>query len=198
MSDSEQLMKIIGDVLQPKDAALRKHSEQLLVDLRNSKPNELVTAYLQILGSGNAKEYRNFAATQLRLCLSAFAPSSYTNLWDQLAPELQTNVKAQLFQIIYAEQDLSMKKHIADTLGEIAGSVISKQPENWPDFKGNVWKLFQDSQLPSVFAGFYILESFLTFAPDHFKDNTNDLHALFQLGFKHENSKLKLSALSCF
>jgi len=51
MSDSSQLLKIIADVLQPQDAALRKNSEQLLVDLRNTKPNELAAAYLSILSS---------------------------------------------------------------------------------------------------------------------------------------------------
>ena len=91
-----------------------------------------------------------------------------------------------------------MKKHIADTIGEIAGSLIAQNDEAWPDFKTNVWKLFQDPMIESVFAGFYILESFLGFAPDHFKDHTNDLYALFKLGLEHENSKLKLSALKCF
>ena len=35
MSDSAQLIKIIGDVLQPDDTNLRKHSEGLLLSLRN-------------------------------------------------------------------------------------------------------------------------------------------------------------------
>lgn len=61
-----------------------------------------------------------------------------------------------------------------------------------------MWKFFKDSNVNSFFAGFYILESFLGFAPDHFKDNTNDLYSLFQSGLSHENCKLKLSALRCF
>jgi len=50
-----------------------------------------------------------------------------------------------------------MKKHIADTIGEIAGSLISTNNEAWPEFKPNVWKLFQDPNIVSVFGGFYIL-----------------------------------------
>jgi hypothetical protein len=61
-----------------------------------------------------------------------------------------------------------------------------------------VWKLFQDTNIQSVLGGFYILESFLGFAPDHFKDHANDLYALFKLGLEHEDGKLKLSALKCF
>lgn len=49
MSDSAQLIKIIGDVLQPHDQALRKQSEEILINLRNEKPNELISAYLDIL-----------------------------------------------------------------------------------------------------------------------------------------------------
>ena len=126
MSDTDQLIKIISNFLQSQDSNLRKQSEQVLLELRNTKPNELVSAYLDILNSENAKEYRNFSAAQLRLCLSAYSPSSYTNLYEKITPRLQENIKTQLFMIIYAEQDLTMKKHIADTLGEIAGSIISK------------------------------------------------------------------------
>lgn len=50
-----------------------------------------------------------------------------------------------------------MKKHIADTIGEIAGTLIAKNDGAWPEFKVNVWKLLQDANLSSVFAGFYIL-----------------------------------------
>lgn len=91
-----------------------------------------------------------------------------------------------------------MKKHIADTIGEIAGTIIAKNDLAWPEFKLNVWKLLQDANLSSVFAGFYILESFLPFASEHFKDNANDLFALFKVGLAHENAKLKISALRCF
>lgn len=91
-----------------------------------------------------------------------------------------------------------MKKHIADTIGEIAGSIIAKEDNSWPDFKINVWKLLQDGNINSIFSGFYILESFIPFAPDHFKDNENDLFALFKFGLSNEHSKIKLSALRCF
>lgn len=49
MSDSAQLVKIIGDILQPDNPALRKQSEDILTSLRNEKPSELITAYLDIL-----------------------------------------------------------------------------------------------------------------------------------------------------
>ena len=124
MSDSAQLIKIIADVLQPNDPNLRKQSEDLLASLRNEKPNELIFAYLDILkGTSpshigqNPLESRNFAASQLRLCLSNFAPASYSNVWEKLTPEIQEAVKIGLFEIIYLEPELTMKKHIADTVG---------------------------------------------------------------------------------
>lgn len=40
----------------------------------------------------------------------------------------QELVKIKLFETIYKENDLSMQKHIADTLGEVAGSIISNSP----------------------------------------------------------------------
>lgn len=110
-----------------------------MVQLRTSNPNELILSFIMILGGttiwyqGQYKtEHRNFAATQIRLSLSAFAPSSYQNLWQKITPETQSTVKTQLFQILFNEPDLSMKKHIADTLGEVAASAINAQPDSWP------------------------------------------------------------------
>lgn len=119
-------------------------------------------------------------------------------MWANLTPDVQEKIKTDLFLAIYAETDLNMKKHIADTIGEVAGSIIAKDDNAWPAFKTSVWQLLQDSNLNSVFGGFYILESFVGYAADHFKDNANDLFALFKIGLCHENGKLKLSALRCF
>jgi hypothetical protein len=83
-------------------------------------------------------ECRNFSASQLRLCLSDFSPATYTNVWEHLNLELQDQIKVGVFDAIYEEQDLSMKKHIADTIGEIAGTLIAKNDNAWPTFKGNV------------------------------------------------------------
>lgn len=76
--------------------------------------------------------------------------------------------------------------------------MISAKEDAWPDFKVNLWKLFQDTNIGSQESGFYILETFLGFAPEHFKNDDNNLLPLFRLGLEHENGKLKLSALKCF
>jgi len=91
-----------------------------------------------------------------------------------------------------------MQKHIADTLGEVAGSIISTEPTSWPEFKKHVYTLFQDQNISSNLAAFYILESFFTFSPEYFKEDSNDLYALFKNSFSHENEKLKLAALRSF
>lgn len=49
MSETQQLISIISNVLQPQDANLRKSAEGILVNLRNEKPNELMLAYLEVL-----------------------------------------------------------------------------------------------------------------------------------------------------
>jgi len=49
MSETQQLISIISNVLQPQDANLRKSAEGILINLRNEKPNELMLAYLEVL-----------------------------------------------------------------------------------------------------------------------------------------------------
>lgn len=50
-------------------------------------------AFLMILTGQYQTPHRNFSASQLRLCLSAFAPATYTNLWDSLTTETQNHIK---------------------------------------------------------------------------------------------------------
>jgi hypothetical protein len=45
-----------------------------------------MNAYLDVLTNENPLECRNFAASQLRLSLSNFAPATYTNVWEKLLP----------------------------------------------------------------------------------------------------------------
>ena len=49
MSETQQLISIISNVLQPQDANLRKYAEGILLNLRTEKPNELMLAYLEVL-----------------------------------------------------------------------------------------------------------------------------------------------------
>ncbi len=100
-----------------------------------------------------------------------------------MTPETQNLIKVKLFETIYKEKDLSMQKHIADTLGEVAGSIIATEPQNWPEFKNNVYTLFQDPNSSSHLAAFYILESFFTFSPEYFKEDANNLYVLFKNSF---------------
>lgn len=157
-----------------------------------------MTAFIGILDGQYPTELRNFSASQIRLCLSNFSPSTYTNVWSKLTPATQELIKVKLFEVIYKETDLSMQRHIADTLGEVAGSIIATEPTNWPEFKKHVYTLFQDQNVSSNLAAFYILESFFTFCPEYFKEDSNDLYALFKNSFCHENEKLKLAALKSF
>ena len=46
-------------------------------------------------------ELRNFSASQIRLCLSNFSPSTYVNVWTKLTAPIQELIKVKLFEIIY-------------------------------------------------------------------------------------------------
>ena len=75
-----------------------------------------------------------------------FFPLSFLLVLEPLLYQELQNLnclKNKLFEVLYAEPVDTMKKHIADTLGEIAGSVIGSNPESWPEFKINLWELFK-------------------------------------------------------
>ena len=87
---------------------------------------------------------------------------------------------------------------MADTLGEIAGSVINNNADSWPQFKTNVWELFKQQNVNSNILAFLILESFFNYAAQHYKDDANNLFVLFKAGLNHENMKMRLGALKSF
>lgn len=51
MSDIDNLIKLISDILQPDNHDLRKNAENTLALLRKEKPNELIGAFILILDS---------------------------------------------------------------------------------------------------------------------------------------------------
>jgi hypothetical protein len=113
-------------------------------------------------------------------------------------PQVQEALKIGFFEFVYCEQDQKMKNNFAETLGEIAGSLLSNDNWAWPDFKGNVWKLIRDSSLSNVYAGFRVLEHVLKHAPQHFFEDREDLCKLFKMSFENEDNQLKMAALRCF
>lgn len=80
MSDTAQLIQIINNVLQANDTNLRKQSEDILTNLRNEKPNELICAFLEILkgnpSSIQATTHSNAEISQPVSCASASLTSA--------------------------------------------------------------------------------------------------------------------------
>ena len=56
MSEIDQLISLVSNILQPNDKILRENSEKTLVGLRSSNPNELMMTFLAIL-NGNIYSY---------------------------------------------------------------------------------------------------------------------------------------------
>lgn len=49
MSEVDQLIGLISNILQGEDKAVRESAEKNIVDLRTANPNELMLAFLAIL-----------------------------------------------------------------------------------------------------------------------------------------------------
>lgn len=61
--------------------------------------------------------------SQLRKTLSQFSESSFDKLWSKISSETKEMVKTELFIVLNTEQDVKLRRHICETIGEIGGSV---------------------------------------------------------------------------
>lgn len=91
-----------------------------------------------------------------------------------------------------------MKKHIADALGQIAGSALVSDENCWPEFKLHLWELFKQDNQGCILAAFTVLETFLPLSPTTFENHASDLFTLFKNGLSNDSKDIKLSALHAF
>lgn len=87
---------------------------------------------------------------------------------------------------------------IADGIGQIAGTTMSINTQNWPGFIENVFILLNSSNPELVVAGLIILENFFSFCPELFANEYAQLIAIFQKAFGHENNKIKSAGIKAF
>ena len=163
--------------------------------MRDADPNQLVVLFLNLLESTEPIEIRIFAVTQLRKNLSVFTQTSFKNIWTLLNNDTQEFIKAKLFQLLEKEQDHTLRRQIADTIGEIAGSVLSEKSDAWPKFVECIWLLFSANNANCTIAAFNILETFLSYAPDVFTKYRNELYAVFKNSLIHSDIKIKSAGL---
>jgi len=133
--------------------------------------------------------------TQLRKNLSVFTQTSFKNIWTLLTPETQEFAKQKLFEVLHKEQDPTLRRQIADTIGEIAGSVLSDKADAWPKFVEYIWALFGTGTPAASISAFNILETFLSYAPSVFIKHRNELYAVFKNSLIHSDVKIKAAGL---
>jgi hypothetical protein len=134
MSEQEQVVALINNILQSSDNTLRANNEVLLGAMTESKIGELAMALINILKSDEKEGVKQFAITHLRKHLSTFSDGKFKSVWGKISEDNQKNIRNSLFECIGLEKDASTRNMIADSIGQIAGTVMSVNTENWPGF----------------------------------------------------------------
>lgn len=82
--------------------------------------------------------------TQLRKNLSTFSEEKYKRVWEQAPRDKQDYIRTSLFECLHKEKHPSVRNILADSIGQIAGSVMSINVDHWPKFVECVYALFRD------------------------------------------------------
>lgn len=87
---------------------------------------------------------------------------------------------------------------IADAIGQIAGTILSVNAGNWPNFVENVFALLGNSNENCTISGLLILENFFSYCPEVFENMSEQLLVVFAKSFEHSNNKIKSAGANAF
>lgn len=148
---------------------------------------------------------RSFSAVALRKNLSAFSEKSYVNIWTELNPQVQTQVKQILFQALGNENDSAIRHQICDAIGEIGGTLMEHQDQfnqgtqpsenRWPELPGIIMQLLSCPSENLIESGLKILATLFTYASETFVKEKEALLNIFRGGLSNGSKNIKLAAL---
>ncbi len=138
--DPQLLLQLIEHNLQT-DNALRKRAEQSLGMLYHHTPDQVTNLYLDILAirpdathqqtrgithPPYLEQIKQFAIVQLKNCLSARPKPPYVNIWPKITEETQNRIKKDFFDLLMQENNRTVAKILAGTIGKIAANLMIK------------------------------------------------------------------------
>lgn len=147
---------------------------------------------------------RSFAAVAIRKNLSAFSEKSYVNLWNELTPEVQQQVKQLLFAALSNENDSAIRHQICDAIGEIGGTLIEHQDQfnqnqpsqnKWPELPGLIMQLLSCPTENLIESGLKILATLFTYASETFVKEKDALSNIFRGGLGNASKNIKLATM---
>lgn len=134
----------------------------------------------------------------MRKHLSAFSEEKFKSVWGNISQENQAYIRESLFTALYNEKSSSVRNLIADAIGQIGGTIMSINANNWPNFIDNVFALLGNPSDESIISGLLILENFFSYCPELFDKVNEQLLVVFAKSFEHTNNKVRSAGASAF
>lgn len=129
------------------------------------------------------EEIKQFVLTHIRKHLSAFSEEKFKTVWGNIPEENQKYIRETLFACLYTEKINSVRNLISDSIGQIAGTIMSINVNNWPNFIENVFTLLSNPAEESIVSGLVILENFFSYCPELFEKVNDQLVTVFAKSF---------------
>lgn len=126
------------------------------------------------------------------------------NLWNELTPEVQQQVKQLLFAALSNENDSAIRHQICDAIGEIGGTLIEHQDQfnqnqpsqnKWPELPGLIMQLLSCPTENLIESGLKILATLFTYASETFVKEKDALSNIFRGGLGNASKNIKLATM---
>ena len=184
---------ILQAVLAP-DNTERKTQERKLAVLREEQPEELIKSLVCILRQAPEPHLRTLAAVLLRQILTALSISAPA-LWSSLRPEVQNLIKTELLTILSLETEKTVRKRVADTVGELGATVLSGDTEEgWPELLPFIFTFTANDQ--QLVSALHILASLSTYVHSLLLTHKSELGQIFSLGLQSSSLETTVAALT--
>lgn len=109
----------------------------------------------------------------MRKNLAAFDKSKFEKGWGAISAENQTYIRKSLLEVLHREESASVRMMCADAIGEIGGSIMRLDKNNWPKFGESVFVLLNDSNPNNIASALSIFETFFNYYPDYFANQAD-------------------------
>lgn len=200
MSDKMHMTQYLEAMLNP-DNNIRNQAEKFLLDTATVNTDVFVQLSLEIIGDKNSTaSIRNMSCIVLKKVLTVFESDPIKG-YKRLANQTKEHFQRSILIILAAETTSNNRDQICDLISDVASSVIMDETipaqEKWTSLTQHLFELFATGSEESILSVFRIFDGLFSNVSSHFSSTSAHFYQLFEAGFNHASSKVKISCLEC-
>jgi len=188
-----QFEQLLTNLMSP-DNFIRGQAEQMYAQAKQSQPDEVVQALLQVGRTSTNNELRPFGIILLRRALSGSINDK--SLWDKITTQTQNFLKKELLKGIEEEEHPNVRAQLRDATYDLAGDLLDADKNSWNELLEWLLQMAASMQWHHRQSALLILSHLSVYLVDVFADKFPLVKSLLAAGLTDpQDIKVRLAAL---